>query len=250
MKIKSLLIAQPKPESAKSPYLDLAKKYKLKINFFPFFYIQGISAKEIRKERIYPSDYPCVIFTSRYSIDHYFRLCQEMRFDVPETMKYFCTAEAIAYYIQKYTLYKKRKVFFGKQSMDELVPILRKFKEEKFLLPCSNVHNKEIDMLLDRENISYRKALFYRTVPSNLSDVKISAYNMLVFFSPADVKSLLKNFPKYKQKETLIAAFGATTQKAVKHAGFRLDIFAPTPETPSMTMAIEKHIRQSIRTKK
>lgn len=242
MKIKSILVAQPKPESEKSPYIDLAKKHKLKIDFVPFFHIEGISAKEFRKERINLADYPCVIFTSRYSIDHYFRLCPEMRFDVPETMKYFCTSETIAPYIQKYTLYKKRKVFYGRQNIYDLAPILRKHREGKFLLPCSNVHNKETDAVLDKEKINYKRALLFRTIPSNLSDIKISDYDMLVFFSPADVKSLKKNFPKFKQRETIIAAFGTATEKAVQNAGLRLDIFAPTPGTPSMTMAIEKYI--------
>jgi uroporphyrinogen-III synthase len=242
MKIKSILIAQPKPESEKSPYIDLAKKYKLKVDFVPFFRIEGVSAKEFRKERINLADYSCVIFTSRYSIDHYFRLCPEMRFEIPETMKYFCISETIAPYIQKYTQYKKRRVFCGRQNIYDLVPFLQKHKEEKFLLPCSNVHNKEIDAVLDKEKINYRKALLFRTIPANLSDVKISDYDMLVFFSPADVKSLKKNFPKFKQKETIIAAFGTATEKAVQSAKLRLDILAPTPGTPSMTMAIEKYL--------
>ncbi|MBI4946661.1 MAG: uroporphyrinogen-III synthase [Bacteroidetes bacterium] len=250
MKIKSVLVAQPKPESEKSPYLDLSKKYNLKIDFMPFFHMEGISAREFRQERIILAEYTGVIITSRHSIDHYFRLCQEMRFEVPETMKYFCTSEAIAYYIQKYIQYRKRKVFHGKQNIHDLSVILRKHRNEKFLLPHSNVHNKEIDITLDKETIDYKKALFYRAVPSDLSHIKYLDYNVLVFFSPADVKSLTKNFPKFRQRDTLIAAFGSTTAKAVQNAGFRLNIQAPTPESPSMAMALENYIRQEKKGKK
>lgn len=243
MKIKSVLVAQPKPESDKSPYLELSKKYNLKIDFIPFFHMEGISAKEFRQERINLADYTAVIITSRHCIDHYFRLCQEMRFEVPETMKYFCTSEAIAYYIQKYIQYRKRKVFHGQHNIHDLAPLLRKHKEERFLLPHSNVHNKEVDEVLDKEKLNYTKALFYRAVPTDLSHIKTLNYDALVFFSPADVKSLRKNFPKFRQRETKIAAFGTATAKAVEGAGFHLDIHAPTPEAPSMAMALENHLR-------
>jgi len=243
MKIKSILVTQPKPESDKSPYLELSKKYKLKIDFTPFFHVEGVSAKEFRQERINLAEYTGVIITSRHSIDHYFRMCQEMRFEVPEDMKYFCTSEAIAYYIQKYVQFRKRKVFHGKYNIYDLVPILRKHKDEKFILPHSNVHNKEVDEVLNKEKINYKKALFYRTIPSDLSHIKALNYDVLVFFSPADLKSLRKNFPKFRQRETKIAAFGSATAKAVEGAGFHLDIQAPTPEAPSMTAALENHIK-------
>ena len=242
MKIKSVLVTQPKPESEKSPYLELSKKYHLKIDFIPFFHMEGVSAKEFRQERINLADFTAVIFTSRHSIDHYFRLCPEMRFEVPEDMKYFCTSEAVAFYIQKHTQFRKRKVFYGEHNIQNLSPILRKHRDEKFLLPHSNTHNKEIDEVLDREKINYKKALFYRTVPSDLSHMKKLEYDALVFFSPADVKSLRKNFPKFRQRDTKIAAFGTATAKAVEGAGFHLDIHAPTPEAPSMTAALENHI--------
>lgn len=245
MKIKSVLVTQPKPESEKSPYIELSRKHNLKIDFIPFFHMEGVSAKEFRLERINLADYTAIIITSRHSIDHYFRLCQEMRYEVPETMKYFCTSEATAYYIQKYILYRKRKVFHGQHDIHDLTPILRKHKDEKFLLPHSNVHNKEIDELLDKEKISYKKALFYRAVPSDLSHIKTLAQDVLVFFSPADVKSLVKNFPKFRQRETIIAAFGSATAKAVQNAGLRLNIQVPTPEFPSMTMALDHHIDSS-----
>ena len=242
MKIKSILVTQPRPESEKSPYIGLSKKHKLKIDFIPFFHIQGVSARAFRHEKINILDYTGVIMTSRHCIDHYFRLCNELRAEVPEDMKYFCTTESTAYYIQKYILYRKRKVFHGAHNIHDLMPALLKHKDEKFLLPCSNVHNKEIDKALDSAGIIYKKALFYRTVPSDLSRLKIPDYNVLVFFSPADVKSLVKNFPKFRQNNTQIAAFGSATAKAVKNAGFQLNIHAPTPDAPSMTMALENFI--------
>ena len=245
MKIKSILVTQPKPESDKSPYLELSKKYNLKIDFITFFHMEGILARDFRQERINLADFTAVILTSRHSIDHYFRMCQEMRFEVPEDMKYFCTSEAVAFYIQKHIQFRKRKVFYGQHSIHNLAPILRKHREEKFLLPHSNTHNKEIDEVLNKEKVIYKKALFYRTVPSDLSHMKKLEYDALVFFSPADVKSLRKNFPKFRQRETKIAAFGTATAKAVESAGFHLDIQAPTPEAPSMTAALENHIRKN-----
>ena len=242
MKIKSILVTQPKPESEKSPYLELSKKYNLKIDFVPFFHMEGISAREFRQERINLVEFTGVILTSRHSIDHYFRMCQEMRFEVPETMKYFCTSEAVAFYIQKHTQFRKRKVFYGQHNIHDLAPILRKHRDEKYLLPHSNTHNKEIDEVLAKGEINFTKALFYRTVSTDLSHMKKLEYDALVFFSPADVKSLRKNFPKFRQRETKIAAFGTATAKAVEGAGFHLDIHAPTPEAPSMTAALENHI--------
>jgi len=242
MKIKSLLVTQPKPETEKSPYIELARRYNLKIDFIPFFHMEGVSAKEFRQERITLADFTAVIFTSRHSIDHYFRLCQEMRFEVPEDMKYFCTSEAVAFYIQKHTQFRKRKVFYGQHHLHDLSPILRMHRNEKYLLPHSNTHNKEIDELLEKEKINFTKALFYRSVPSDLSHMKKLEYDALVFFSPADVKSLRKNFPKFRQRETKIAAFGIATAKAVEGAGFHLDIQAPTPQAPSMTGALENYI--------
>jgi len=242
MKIKSILVAQPKPESDKSPYLELSKKFNLKIDFVPFFHMEGISAREFRQERINLSDFTAVILTSRHSIDHYFRMCQEMRFEVPEDMKYFCTSEAVAFYIQKHTQFRKRKVFYGQHNIRDLALILRKHRDEKYLFPHSNTHNKEIDEALKNEKINFTKALFYRTVPSDLSHIKKLEYDALVFFSPADLKSLRKNFPKFRQRETKIAAFGTATAKAVEGAGFHLDIQAPTPQAPSMTGALENYI--------
>lgn len=243
MSIKSILVTQPKPETEKNPYFDLAKKYKLKIDFREFIQIEGIDVKEFRKDRINIPDYSAVILTSRNAVDHFFRICKEIRYTVPDDLKYFCISEATAYYLQKYVVYRKRKIFHGKQTFSELVDLIKKHKEENYLLPCTDIHKQEITTLLDQHNIKYAKAVLYRTVASDLSDLANINYDMLVFFSPGGIESLLMNFPKFKQNKTKIAAFGATTATAVKQAGLRLDIHAPQPMYPSMTMAIEHFIK-------
>ena len=243
MKVKSILVTQPRPETDKSPYFDLAKKYSLKIDFRPFIHIEGISGKEFRKERINIQDYSAVVLTSRSAADHFFRICTEMRYAVPESLKYFCISESTAYYLQKYVVYRKRKIFHGKQTFSDLIDVVKKHKEEKFLLPCSDIHKEEIPDILDEQNIQYKKAVIYKTVCSNLSDLAKVNYDVLVFFSPSGIKSLFKNFPKFKQNKTRIAAFGPTTAKAVIDAGLKLDIHAPNPKAPSMTMALEQYIK-------
>ncbi len=250
MKIKNILVSQPKPaDLEKSPYRDLVKKYKLDFDFHKFIKIQGVSAKEFRKERINILDYTAVIFTSRNAVDHYFRICQEMRVEVPDTMKYFCVSEATAFYLQKYVQYRKRKIFYGKQSFEQLVELIKKHKDEKFILPCSEIHKQSISTLLEKNNTNYTKAVLYKTLASDLSKIKIDNYDMLIFFSPSGVKSLFKNFPEFKQNSTLIAAFGPTTSKAVKESGLKLDIEAPTKTAPSMTMAIDQYVQKKIRGK-
>lgn len=245
MSIKSILVTQPSPETEKNPYFDLAKKYKLKIDFREFIQIEGVDVKEFRKDRINIPDYSAVILTSRNAVDHFFRVCKEIRYTVPDTLKYFCISESTAYYLQKYVVYRKRKIFHGKQTFSELVDLIKKHKEENFLLPCTDIHKQEITTLLDQNNIKYNKAVLYRTVASDLSDLADIKYDMLVFFSPSGIESLLMNFPKFKQATTKIAAFGATTATAVKQAGLRLDIHAPQPMYPSMTMAIEHFIKNN-----
>lgn len=249
MAIKSILVSQPQPENGNNPYLELAKKYKLKIDFRPFIHVEGLDAKEIRAQKVNIAEHTAVILTSRNAVDHYFRVAKEMRFMVPETMKYFCISESTAYYLQKYVVYRKRKIFFGKQKFSELIDVLKKHKDEKFLLPCSDIHKQEITDILDAQNIKYNKAVFYRTVASDLSDLADIKYDMLVFFSPQGIESLFKNFPKFKQNNTVIAAFGATTAAAVKNAGLRLDIQAPLPNAPSMTGAIELYVKQAAKVK-
>lgn len=243
MKIKSILVSQPKPETEKSPYFDLAQKYNIKIDFRPFIQIEGIAAKEFRQDRISILDHTAVILTSRSAADHYFRICNEMRVTVPESMKYFCISESTAYYLQKYVQYRKRKIFNGKQTFHDLAEIIKKHKEENYLVPSSDISKDEISDFLDQHKIKHTRAVMFKTVSSNLKDLTHVNYDVLVFFSPSGIKSLFKNFPKFKQNQTKIAAFGPATAKAVQDAGLTLNILAPTPVAPSMTMALENFIR-------
>lgn len=245
LKIKSILVTQPKPETDKSPYYDLAKKYNVKIDFRPFIHVEPIAAKDFRKDRINILDYSAVIFTSRNAADNFFRICVEMRVNVPEGMKYFCVSESTAFYLQKYVVYRKRKIFYGKQTINDLLDVIKKHRNEKFLVPCTDIHKQEIFETLDSNEIEFTKAVIYKTVASDLSDLANVNYDVLVFFSPSGIKSLFKNFPKFKQNTTRIAAFGPTTAQAVLDAGLRLDIQAPVPAAPSMTMALEQFIKKN-----
>ena len=242
MKVKKILVSQPKPENGKSPYFDLADKYDLKVDFRPFIHVEGIPSKEFRKSRVNILDHSAIIFKSRKAIDHFFRICEELRVNVPDSMKYFCSSEATAFYLQKYIVYRKRKIFYGDGSFNDLMEIIKKHKKENFLVPLSDSHKEEIPRKLDRNKIKYTKAVFYRTVCSDLSDLSDVNYDMLVFYSPSGIKSLLENFPDFTQNHTQIAAFGNKTIKAVKDAGLRIDLKAPTSKAPSMTMAIEQFI--------
>jgi uroporphyrinogen-III synthase len=244
LKIKKILVSQPKPDSSKSPYFDLASKTNVQVDFRPFIQVEGVSAKEFRQTRIQILDHSGVIFTSRTAIDHFFRICQDMRINVPDTMKYFCISEATAFYLQKYIVYRKRKIFYGDGSFEDLMEVMKKHKDEKFLVPLSHIHKQEIPQLLDKYKYKYTKAILYRTVSSDLSDLKDVNYDVLVFFSPSGIKSLLQNFPEFEQNDIKIASFGPTTAKAVKEAGLRLDIEAPTSIAPSMTMALEQYIKK------
>jgi uroporphyrinogen-III synthase len=244
LKLKSILVSQPEPTDARSPYHELARKYGLTIDFRPFIKVEAVPAQDFRQERINILDHTAIILTSRNAVDHFFRMCKELRITVPETMKYFCVSENVAFYVQKYIVYRKRKVFIGKQTFSDLMEVIKKHKGEKFLVPCSDIQKSEIRELLDKAGVQYTNAVFYRTVASDLSDIKKLVYDMLVFFSPGGVESLKKNFPKFKQGEVFIAAFGPTTAKAVRDNGFRLDLEAPLPEAPSMTGAIELFIKR------
>jgi uroporphyrinogen-III synthase len=245
LKVKSILVTQPKPESDKSPYGDLQKKYNLKIDFREFIHVEGVPAQDFRQQRVNIAEHTAVILTSRNAVDHFFRICQEMRVTVPDTLKYFCISESTAFYLQKYVQYRKRRIFHGKATINELIDIIKKHKEDKFLYPCTDVHKEDIPEILDKHKIQYSKAVIYRTVCSDLSDLAEVFYDVLVFFSPSGITSLYKNFPKFKQNKTRIAAFGPATAKAVEEAGLRLDIHAPKPGTPSMTMALEEYIKQA-----
>jgi uroporphyrinogen-III synthase len=244
MKIKSILVSQPAPNES-SPYLEMAKKEKIKIDFRPFIQVEGVDAKELRAQKIDLSQFSGIIFTSKNAIDHYFRLAEEMRFAVPDSMRYICQSEAIANYLQKHIIYRKRKISFGEKTFSDLLPLFKKFPTEKYLLPAADVLSADILKVLESATIDWTRATMYRTVCSDLTDIQISDYDMLVFFSPQGIKSLGLNFEDFKQNDTKIAVFGATTELAAKEAGIRVDIMAPTKETPSMTMAIEKYIKST-----
>ena len=244
MKIKSILVSQPEPTTPKSPYFDLAEKYKLKIDFRPFIQVDPVPAQEFRQSRISLLEHSAVIFTSRNAVDHFFRMAEEMRVTVPESMKYFCVSESTAYYLQKYVVYRKRKIFHGKQRFEDLLDVIKKHKNEMFLFPCSDIHNDRVTQKLQNLNVKFNKAILYKTVAADLSDLENVYYDMLVFFSPSGIESLIKNFPDFKQNDTKIAAFGPTTEKAVLDNGLRLDVFAPLPKAPSMSMAIEQFIKE------
>lgn len=249
MKVKTILVSQPEPKIENSPYFDLIDKQKVKIDFRPFIHVEGVSGKDVRTQKIDLTQYTAIILTSRNSVDHYFRITEELRFKVPDTMKYFCLSEAVAYYLQKYVVYRKRKIYVGKRTFSELAPLIKKYKNEKFLLPSSDKLKSDIPEILNELNIEWKEATFYKTVISDLSDLRDVYYDILVFFSPSGIESLFENFPNFKQNKTRIAVFGNTTVKAATDMGLRVDIHAPTPDTPSMTMALEKYIK-SVNNKK
>lgn len=248
MKIRSILVSQPKPaDLEKSPYGELAKKYNLTIDFHKFIKIEDVPARDFRQEKIQLPEHTAVIMTSRNSVDHFFRLTKELRYEVPESLKYFCISDSTAFYLQKYVQYRKRKIFYGKQSFTDLMDVIRKHKEEKFLLPCSDIVKESMVDLLEANKINFTKAIMYRTVAANLNGIKLDDYDMLVFFSPAGIKSLQKNFPKFKQGEKIFGAFGESTCEAIREAGYTLHIPAPSKTSPSMTMAIEEFLEAEIK---
>ena len=244
MKVKTILVSQPEPKIENSPYFDLQEKQKVKIDFRPFIHVEGVDAKDIRHQKVDLSQYTAIILTSRNSVDHFFRVAEEMRFKVPDTMKYFCQSEAVAYYLQKYVVYRKRKIYVGKRAFADLTTLIKKYKDERFLLPTTDKLKPEVPETLNGLGVKWKQAVFYKTVISDLSDLANVYYDILVFFSPSGIESLFHNFPEFKQNETRIAVFGNTTVQAVESHGLRVDIAAPTPETPSMTMALEKYIEQ------
>ncbi|MEY4604725.1 MAG: hypothetical protein RIT43_2017 [Bacteroidota bacterium] len=249
MSIKTILVSQPKPEGDKSPYFDLAEKYKLKIDFRPFIHVEGVTAQEFRQQKVHIADHSAIILTSKNAVDHFFRIAEEVRFEVPDTMKYFCISEVVAKSLQKYVTYRKRKIFFGKQTIEELVDVMKKHKTEKFLLPCTDILRDKIPVTLEEHKFNFTKAILYKTVASDLSDLENVYYDMLVFFSPGGIESLFKNFPDFKQNETKIAAFGPTTASAVIKHNLRLDVHAPQPNAPSMTGAIELFVKEQLKKK-
>jgi uroporphyrinogen-III synthase len=243
LKVKNILVSQPQPpDLEKSPYGELIKRFNVKIEFHKFIKVEGVTAKEFRMAKGSFSGHTAIILTSRHAVDHFFRMAQELRFEVPDSLKYFCISESTAYYLQKYVQYRKRKIFYGKQNFADLMDVIKKHEEEVFLVPSSDLHKQNMFTLLDKEKVKYSKAIIYKTVASNLSELDIAKYDLMIFFSPAGIKSLQNNFPDYNQGDKIIAAFGKTTAKAVKEAGLKLNIPAPTQSAPSMSMALDEFL--------
>jgi Uroporphyrinogen-III synthase len=252
MKIKSILVSQPQPtDIAKTPYGDMMKKYGVNFVFEKFIKLEDVTASELRQEKIKLAEFSAIILTSRNAVDHFFRIAKDMRYTVPETLKYFCINESTALYLQRYVQYRKRKIFFGKQTFADLLDVMKKHKDENFLYCCSDISSDSSFDMLSAAKINYTKAVLFRTVSADVKSViNIGDYDMLVFFSPAGIQSLLDNYPKFKQKEIAIGGFGAATCKAITDAEFRLDFYAPTETAPSMIMAIEQFLDAELKKSK
>ncbi len=243
MNIKKILVSQPRPTSEKSPYFELEKKYGVEIVFRPFIKVEGLTSKEFRQSKVNVPDYSAIILTARTAIDHFFRLCKELRYNVPDTLKYFCVSETIAHYLQKYVIYRKRKIFYSESGlMEDLIPIIAKHNKETYLMPVSDVHNDKA-VVLDNNKVKYVKAVMYRTVSNDFKPGEKLDYDMLVFFTPAGIKSYTTNFPDYKERNVVIAAMGQTTLEAAALAGINVDVTV-TPEAPSMASAIEQYLKK------
>ena len=246
--IKKILVSQPKPTSEKSPYFDIAREFGVELVFRPFIKVEGLTAKEFRQQKVSILNYTAIVFTSRHAIDNFFKLSKELRITIPEDMKYFCVTETIALYIQKYVQYRKRKVFYGTTGkIVDLVPLMVKHKTEKFLVPMSDVHNNSVTELLDAKKLEHKECVMYRTVSDDFTPEEVEQfdYDMLMFFSPAGLNALTKNFPNFEQGDIRIAAFGPATAKEVTDRGLRLDLTAPTPEFPSMTGALKDFLKHN-----
>ena len=243
MNVKKILVSQPRPTSEKSPYFDLEKKYGVEIVFRPFIKVEGLTSKEFRQSKINVPEYSAIILTARTAIDHFFRLCKELRYNVPDTLKYFCVSETIAHYLQKYVVYRKRKIFYSETGlMEDLIPIIAKHHKETYLMPVSDVHNDKA-VVLDNNKVKYVKAVMYRTVSNDFKPGEKLDYDMLVFFTPAGIKSYTTNFPDYKERNVVIAAMGQTTLEAAEKAGIKVDVTV-TPEAPSMAGAIDQYLKK------
>ncbi len=246
--IKKILVSQPKPTSEKSPYFDIAREFGVELVFRPFIKVEGLTAKEFRQQKVSILNYTAIVFTSRHAIDNFFKLSKELRITIPEDMKYFCVTETIALYIQKYVQYRKRKVFYGTTGkIVDLVPLMVKHKTEKFLVPMSDVHNNSVTELLDAKKLEHKECVMYRTVSDDFTPEEVEQfdYDMLMFFSPAGLNALTKNFPDFEQGDIRIAAFGPATAKEVTDRGLRLDLKAPTSEFPSMTGALKDYLKHN-----
>ena len=244
MGIKTILISQPEPSNQNSPYSKLIRKYKVKVDFRPFIHVEGLSAKKVRSQKVDFSKFQNIILTSRNAVDHFFRIAEEMRFKVPDQTKYFCQSEAVAFYLQKYVVYRKRKIYVGNNNFNDLESIFEKFINEKYLVPTSGSLNPKIVQTLDSFEITWDRVQLYKTVISDLSDLSDVYYDILVFFSPSGIESLFKNFPDFKQNKTLLAVYGKTTLEAAKNKNLKVDIEVPTDDSPSMAMGIENYINK------
>lgn len=245
-KVKSILVSQPKPE--RSPYYDIEAKYNIQVDWRPFIQVDGFSEKDFRRQRIRPDEFPCVVFTSKNAIENFFRLCEEMRIKVSEMTKYFCTTETVANYLQKFIVFRKRKVFHGTKSIGDLAPYFNKHRDSgPFLVPCSDTGSHDVATFLTTHKYKFTEAPMYRTISADLSDLKEVKYDILVFFSQLEIKSLFDNFPDFNQKDTRIATFGGAALKAATDANLIIDIRVPTLETPSMTMALDEYLKKANR---
>ena len=244
MNVKKILVSQPKPTSEKSPYFDLEKKYGVEVVFRPFIKVEGLTSKEFRQSKVNVPDYSAIILTARTAIDHFFRLCKELRYNVPDTLKYFCVSETVAHYLQKYVIYRKRKIFYSETGlMEDLIPIIAKHHKETYLMPVSDVHNDKA-VVLDNNKVKYVKAVMYRTVSNDFKPGEPFDYDMLVFFTPAGIKSYTTNFPDYMDRKVVIAAMGSTTLEAASQAGLKVDVTI-SPEAPSMASAIALYLKKA-----
>ncbi|MFI5135478.1 MAG: uroporphyrinogen-III synthase [Chitinophagales bacterium] len=244
--VKSILITQPKPENDKNPYTDLARKFGLTIEFKPFIHLEPLSPREFRKWKINPADYTAVIFTSRGAVDQFFKLCDELRVKISADLKYYCMSEAIALYLQKYILYRKRKVFHGDGTFQGITEVIEKhYDGEKFLIPCSDNHKSDFSDYFRKMKYIYAEAVIFKTVAATIAEKELRKFDMVVFFTPAGVNALRQNFPSFRQRGMKIGAFGPLTSQAVIDAGLKLDVQAPAPGTPSMTMAIENYLQNN-----
>jgi uroporphyrinogen-III synthase len=245
-KVKKILISQPRPGSEKSPYFDIAEKFHVDMHFYPFIKVERVSIREFRQQRINMLDFTAVIFTARTAVDNFFSICEELKVTIPETMKYFCISEAVALYLQKYIVYRKRKIFFSQTGkIDGLNNAFTKHAKEKFLFPVPEEHNDEVTHFLDEKKLNYTKSVMYRTVSNNFEAGEKLDYDMIIFFSPLGIQSLFTNFPDFKQEDMAIGCFGTSTAKAVEEMGLRLDCEAPQPDFPSMAAALEAFLREN-----
>lgn len=242
--VKSILISQPAPSDKNNPYFRLAERWGIKVDFRKFIQVEGISVNEFRKQGINPLDFTAIVFTSKVAVDHFFKLLQELRVEMPPETRYFCVSDSTSKYLQKYITVRKRKLHVGDRTAMDLVPAVTKHKKEKFLFPCSSIHRKELPGYMREKGIDITESVIYETVASDLSDLADIYYDMICFFSPSGIKSLYKNFPDFKQNNTRIAVFGPTTAKEAEKAELRIDVMAPKPNVPSMTSAIEQYLKE------